>query len=278
MSVVVTDPESGKPMYERYLEDKGEGYYNINLKFYNSEGSYILAECFGELNDFRTELEKEREDVTYENCFENQHLSYAHDTLYFSNGTYTTKAIKQDNLAGELRVTDYWSNGQTKLFKKYVAEEDKWKIKEAANYKEDGSDGNPIEIYTLLKGRWIGFSSNLYRTWSNEPIYLILRPSKDDWRKGRAFVCSSSSACKTDYRFYEKGSYSIDESDYIKLYAMKNAGGGKCDTKRWKIGGTASKIVLTGKYEKISSRFVSDINVNSRSWFKNSIQKKYKVY
>lgn len=275
-SVVVTDNVNGNLVYERHLEEKGDGYYDVNLKYYDAYDNHILTECCGELDDNRVELEQKREDVSYENCFENQQLSYLHDSLYFFNGVYTTMAIKND--CGVVDVTDYWSNGQVKLFKKYVCDDDTWGISEARNYKEDGSEGNPIEIHTLLKGRWMGFSSNLVRTWNSEPIYLILRPSKDDWRKGRVFVCSSGSSCKNDYYFMEKGQYTIDDSDYIKFHSMKNNSGRKVDSKRLKISGSPSRIVLTGSYDKISSRFVSEINVNSRSWFRKSIQSKYKIY
>jgi hypothetical protein len=76
----------------------------------------------------------------------------------------------------------------------------------------------------------------------------------------------------------QKGQYSIDDADYIKLYSMKDLGGHKYDVKRLKIGGTASRITLSGKFDNNSSNFVSDINVNSRSWFRKSIQSKYGMY
>ena len=76
----------------------------------------------------------------------------------------------------------------------------------------------------------------------------------------------------------QKGQYSIDEDGYIKLHSMKDSGGRKCDAKRLKIGGTSSRLTLSGKFDNNSSNFVSDINVNSRSWFRKSIQSKYGVY
>ena len=279
MSIVVTNNDTGNLVYERSLEPKGLDFYSVNIKYYDPYANILQIDCSGDVNDYRTETETNRSKVTYENCLDNQDLSYVHGEMGFFDGTYTTKSIKADGEPGQLTVTDYWPNNQAKLVRSYTAnDEGKWKIKEACNYKEDGTEGNPIEVYSLLKGRWIGFSCNLVQTWSQEPVYLILRPSKDDWSKGRAFVCCSRSACKNDYRYMQKGQYSIDEDGYIKLHSMKDSGGRKCDVKRLKISGTSSRITLSGKFDNNSSTFVSDLNVNSRSWFKKSIQSKYKVY
>ena len=57
----------------------------------------------------------------------------------------------------------------------------------------------------------------------------------------------------------QKGQYSIDEDGYIKLHSMKDSGGRKCDAKRLKIGGTSSRLTLSGKFDNNSSNFVSDI-------------------
>lgn len=271
MSIVVTDNETGTVVYERYLKQIVEDEYDVTANFYGTS-DYPIVELTGVFSR-ETGMARRRE-VDFNNCLDAHELTYANGELKFSTGAGVCKSIKYD---GDIEIKDYWSNGQLKLFKKYQFDK-KWKIKEAANYNEDGTEGNPVEIYTLLKGRWIGFSSNLVQTLSREPLYLILRPSKDDWSRGRAFVCCSRSSCKNDYRFMQKGQYSIDEDGYIKLHSMKDSGGRKCDAKRLKIGGTSSRLTLSGRFDNNSSNFVSDINVNSRSWFRKSIQSKYGVY
>lgn len=270
-SIVVVDNVSGDTVYERQFKQIIDGEYDVIAKFYG-ESDFPLVELTGVFS--RGTWVAKRKDVDYNNCLEGHELTYVAGDLKFYDNAGVSKSIKYED---GIEVKDYWANGQEKLVKKYSYDK-KWKIKDAYNYNEDGSPGNPFEIYTLLKGRWIGFSSNLVQTWSQEPLYLILRPSKDDWRKGRAFVCCSRSSCKNDYRFMEKGQYSIDESGYIKLHSLKDSGGRKGVVKRLKIGGTASKLTLSGKYDSNSSHFVSDINVNSRSWFRKSIQSKYGVY
>lgn len=271
MSIVVVDNENGNTVYERHLKQVVEGEYEATANFFGTS-DYPIVELTG---IFSRELAvAKRPDVDFTNCLEGHELTYSSGELKFSTGAGVCKSIKYED---GIEIKDYWSNGQLKLFKKYQYD-NKWKIKEASNYNEDGTEGNPVEIYTLLKGRWIGFSSNLVQTLSREPLYLILRPSKDDWSKGRAFVCCSRSTCKNDYRFMQKGQYSIDDEGYIKLHSMKDLSGRKCDSKRLKIGGTSSKITLSGRFDNNSSHFVSDLNVNSRSWFKKSIQSKYKVY
>lgn len=271
MSIVVTDNETGTVVYERYLKQIVEDEYDVTANFYGTS-DYPIVELTGVFSR-ETGMARRRE-VDFNNCLDAHELTYANGELEFSTGAGVCKSIKYD---GDIEIKDYWSNGQLKLFKKYQFDK-KWKIKEAANYNEDGTEGNPVEIYTLLKGRWIGFSSNLVQTLSGEPLYLILRPSKDDWSRGRAFVCCSRSSCKNDYRFMQKGQYSIDEDGYIKLHSMKDSGGRKCDAKRLKIGGTSSRLTLSGRFDNNSSNFVSDINVNSRSWFRKSIQSKYGIY
>ena len=271
MSIVAVDNENGKTVYERHLKEIVEGDYEVTANFFGTS-DYSIVELTGVFS--RELVVAIRTDVDFNNCLEGHELTYVNGELKFSTGAGVCKSIKYDE---SIEINDYWPNGQLKLFKKYQFDK-KWKIKEAANYNEDGTEGSPVEIYTLLKGRWIGFSSNLVQTLSREPLYLILRPSKDDWSRGRAFVCCSRSSCKNDYRFMQKGQYSIDEDGYIKLHSMKDSGGRKCDVKRLKIGGTSSRLTLSGKFDNNSSHFVSDLNVNSRSWFKKSIQSKYKVY
>ena len=270
-SIVVVDNENGKTVYERHLRQVVDGEYEADAKFWGMSDSPIV-ELTGVFSRYTSSVK--RKDVDFNNCLEGHELTYITGELKFLGGSGVFKSIKYED---GIEIKDYWSNGQEKLVRKYQYD-DKWKIKEAYNYNEDGTAGNPFEIYTLLKGRWIGFSCNLVQTISREPVYLILRPSKDDWHKGRAFLCCSRSSCKNDYRFMQKGQYSIDEDGYIKLHSMKDSGGRKCDVKRLKIGGTSSRLTLSGKFDNNSSHFVSDLNVNSRSWFKKSIQSKYKVY
>lgn len=273
-SVLVIENQSGLTVYERNLQETEDRRYVANVKFYGTSENLLVS-----LEAILTRYDwiGKRKDVNYSNCLEAHELKYESGDLQFMTGGRVSKSFDYD---GEMVVTDYWSNGQKRLVKRYSYNENakrKWKIQSASNYKADGSAGNPIEIFALLRGRWIGFSSNLIRTASREPIYMILKPNSGDWSRGSVLVCSSTSSCKNDYRFIEKGYYSIDEDDYIKLYSMKDSRGNKCDTKRLKVGGTSpNQIALSGTYDNISSRFVSNVNLASHSWFKKSVRTKYK--
>ena len=216
-SVLVIENQSGLTVYERNLQETEDRRYVANVKFYGTSENLLVS-----LEAILTRYDwiGKRKDVNYSNCLEAHELKYESGDLQFMTGGRVSKSFDYD---GEMVVTDYWSNGQKRLVKRYSYNENakrKWKIQSASNYKADGSAGNPIEIFALLKGRWIGFSSNLIRTVSREPIYMILKPNSSDWSRGSVLVCSSTSSCKNDYRFIEKGYYSIDEDDYILLQEL----------------------------------------------------------
>lgn len=279
-------------LYERSLSKIDEETYEATFKYYNSSDKFIIAEFSGILSTDVFEDFNEEEFAEHIADIDWKEIEYDDilDEYYFDEiSTGEIKFHSKDSESGkpynhrsvrisdyQIIVTDFWPNGQPKIVKEYDREDEE--ITSAYNYNEDGSNGNPVELASLINDRWVGFTSNLHNTRSHANLFLILRTDEDDWHFGKVMICYSDSGCQSDYTYYQQGEYEIDDHGRIRLYNMKNSRGGYANECRLSIDGESmTDITITGSYDNCSARFVSDLNMKNKSWFKNSLSSKYRM-
>lgn len=297
-TVKAIDNKTKDVIYERTLTAIDEDTFNVRLKLYDAKDvvSEFTGVIYASAAYFVTEFEEYIKEagwkgVSYEKCFVDRYYEVMSGDLKFyvkEDGAKVPSVTNDIQISeDQVIITDYWKNGQKRLVREFEWEWDEdgnerflTTCTAAYNYNEDGSSGHPLEVSALINDRWIGFTSNLVKSSSKEMLYLILRAEEGDWQHGKVLFCDSESACQSDYRFFQKGDYEIDSSNHIRLYNMKNSRGAYANECRFSIeGDSITNITFKGTYEDITnSIFVSDLDMKNKSWFKNSLISKYKMY
>ena len=292
-NVKASSNETKGLIYERSITKIDDESFNAVFKLYNPAQNNVIADFTGVVytdvfEDFNEEQFKESikeinwKEVGYYDCLRNYYFEkvISGDLKFYTKneGAKEPSVINHVEISDyQVITTDYWTNGQKKLVKEYNREDEE--ITAAYNYNEDGSRGNPLEVASLINDRWIGFTSNLQNTRTQENLYLVLRTEEGDWRHGKVMICNSGSGCQSDYTVYQKGDYDIDSSNHIRFFNMKNSRGGYANECRLSIeGDSMTNITFRGTFDDISTRFVSDLNMKNKSWFKSSLRSKHKMY
>lgn len=302
MTMKAIDNKTKDVIYERTLTAIDENTFNVRFKLYDakdvvSEFTGVILEIPENPDEIRERFEESLKKngwkgLSYNDCFMGTYYSriLSGDLKFYAKEDgakvpSVTNAIQTSEDQAQVIITDYWKNGQKRLVREFEREDEEdpfsgYNTTAAYNYNEDGSSGHPLEVAALINDRWIGFTSNLVKSSSKEMLYLILRAEEGDWQHGKVLFCDSESACQSDYRFFQKGDYEIDSSNHIRLYNMKNSRGAYANECRFSIeGDSITNITFKGTYEDIAnSIFVSDLDMKNKSWFKNSLISKYKMY
>lgn len=276
--------------YERSLSKVDEETYQATFKVERRtfEFSKTVAEFSGTLhtNDFKDFNEEEFakqtskinwKEIEYDDVID----TYSFDEVivgelsFFDKEEDTGDKIKRHSIEindSYVTISDYWPNGQTKIFKVYKQGEKG--IIAAGIFNEDGSRGNPVASLSLRDDRWVGFTSNIYNRFYGN-LYLVLRARKDDWHTGKAITCYSESGCRKDYTIYEQGVYEITDSRHIRLHMKTDRG--YSNTYILSVAGAGEEDpYLSGDYGNIFARFETDLEMGY--WFKHSLTSKCRMY
>ena len=293
--VKVFDNNTKGVLYERSLSYKSGHVYETQMRVYNPAQGYVICEFIGDVviphdldkvlaKDFNL---KEMDCMQVLNMYRFYSINDSQLKFYkldpgMEDPRVSQVVLTEDN---QISVTEYWSNGQTRINKEYEwktdesGDSDYWlQLVDASTFTEDGNSGNPMEVAVLFNDRWVGFSSSLYNKWSGKYLYLVLRSDEDDWRYGKAVFCFSGSECQEDFVFEQKGNYEIDSSNHIRLYNMKDSRGNSKSECRFSISGSAKWVNLKGEFSDFNTTFVSDVDMRLNWWFRDRMESKYRMY
>lgn len=283
IAVKVIDTYTSKVVYERRASKNSDGSVNITFAVYDAQTGKARAEFSGQMarSSLSSYSYSSGSGVDWKN---DPYQSFLNRYSYTGVRTGDIQIYQSGStkLSSDMRLNDflvsshdYWPNGQVWIEKTY--DRTNGKLTMASNFREDGTPGPVMELISLLNDRWLFFSCNLYSY--GDPMYLVLRADRDDWRHGGAVVVTSSDKLQKRYYKYAKANYYVDE--YSSVLSLNNiyreyAYGNSTIALNYS-GNSRENFCLSGYFDDGDyAYFTYETGLRHLSTFKRHIRRDYK--